>query len=314
MDSLTSRLGTRFLVVTVVPNILLLGYIGCLLAAGAPTRPPSLMRAIKALDGLSVREIIAILLLVLIVSVATHPLQAPLIRLMEGYWQGLPFGSAAQYRLSARFRAELHNSTSGPCEQGPWDSTAEQAAGALLRRRQWLPEEEKDLLPTVLGNTLTAGERRAGERYGLELDNAWPRLRPLVSAASLDDLRDRRNQLDAAARLCLVTGLATVAGLCLLLWHESWLFLPVVTYLLCWACYRAAIAAAKGYSNSLAAAVDLHHLQIFDALELDRPADLAEEYNRNTQTLDFLFRGELSRPEMRALRYRIPKPDKPSAK
>jgi hypothetical protein len=266
-----------------------------------------LMRAIKHLDGLSVREIVAVLLLVLIVSIATHPLQTPLIQLMEGYWQGLPFGSAAQYRLSARFRQELDNSTSGPAE------TAEQAAEEVLRRRYWLPEDEKDVLPTVLGNTLTAGERRAGERYGLELENAWPRLRPLVSAASLDELRDWRNQLDAAARLCLVTGLATVAGLCLLLWHESWLFLPVVTYLLCWACYRAAVAAARGYSNSLAAAVDLHHLQIFDALDLNRPADLAEEYDRNTRTLYFLFRGELSRSEMRELRYRIPKSDKPSA-
>ncbi|HTT53343.1 MAG TPA: hypothetical protein VMH35_18260 [Streptosporangiaceae bacterium] len=312
MDSLTGRLGTRFLVVTVVPNILLLGYLGFLLAAGAPTRQPSLMRAIKALDGLSVREIIAILLLVLILSVATHPLQTPLIKLMEGYWHGLPFGSAAQRRLSTRFREDLRDSPSRRPEQGPSGSADEQAADAV-RRRHWLPEEETELLPTVLGNTLTAGEHRAGERYGLELDNAWPRMRPLVSAASLDDLRDRRNQLDAAARLCLVTGLATVVGLGLLLWHGSWLFLPVVTYVFCWACYRAAIAAAQGYSNSLAAAVDLHHLQIFDALALDRPANLAEEYERNTETLDFLFRGELPREEMRELRYRTPKPGKPPA-
>jgi hypothetical protein len=298
MDSLTSRLGTRFLVVTVIPNILLLGYIGFLLAAGAPARPPSLMRAIKALDGLSVREIIAVLLLVLVVSVATHPLQVPLIQLMEGYWERLPCGFAAKRRLTARFREELRRSTDDQRDQS-WE-------------RQWLPEEEKDLLPTVLGNTLTAGERRAGERYGLELENAWARLHPLLSAASLAELQDQRNQLDAAARLCLVTGLATVVSLCLLLWHGSWLFLPVVTYVLCWACYRGAVAAARGYSNSLAAAVDLHHLQIFDALELDRPRDLAEEYDRNTKTVNFLFRGELSRRQERELRYRIPEPDKPS--
>lgn len=313
MDSLTSRLGTRFLVVTVIPNILLLGYVGFLLAAGAPTRPVSLTRAVKVLNGLSVREIIAILLLVLILSVATHPLQTPLIRLIEGYWQGLPFGPAVAYRLTARFREEMRQSPEGLRDEESWNSTVEQSIGAARRRRYWLPEEEKDLLPTVLGNALLAGERRAGARYGLELEHAWPRLYPLLSAASVADLRDRRNQLDAAARLSLAAGLATVAGLSLLLWRESWLFLPFATYVLGWACYRAAVAAAQGFSNSLAAAVDLHHLQIFDALELDRPADLAEEYDLNT-TLDFLFLDELSSEEMLELRYRVPKPGQPSTR
>jgi hypothetical protein len=289
VDALASRLGTRFLVVTVIPNILLFGYLGFLLAAGSPDHSPSLSRALKVIDGLTIRQVILIALGLLVISVATHPLQTPLIQLLEGYWRGLPFGSAASDHFTERLRHE----------EG-WAVDP-----------YWLPPREEDLLPTDLGNTLRAGESRAGDRYGLELDVAMPRLTPLLSAASLAEIRDRRNQLDAAARLCVAAGLATLGGLCLLLWHESWLYLPVATYLLCWACYRAAVAASRGFSASLAAAIDLHHLQLFDALQLERPANLEDEYELNTK-LGFLFRDGLPDQDMSELRYLAPKADKPS--
>lgn len=310
MEALTSRLGTRFLIVTVVPNLLLLGYLGFLFAAGAPTRHPSVERAIKSLDRLSIREIVVVFLVLLVVSVATHPLQAPLIRLLEGYWEGLPFGLAVQYKLTAHFRDELDGSTQVTGDGKVWDSAYEQAVTSAQRRRYWLPPKEK-LLPTVLGNTLQAGEHRAGVRYGLNLDYAWPRLSPLLSDSTQADLTDRRNQLDATVRLCIAAGLATVASVCLLIWQESWLFLPVVTYLLCWACYRAAIASAQDFSDSLAAAVDLHHLDLFDALQLDRPADLEDEYDLNT-TLNYMFRYGLPRLDRRELHYVAPQRNKPS--
>jgi len=316
MESLTSRLGTRFLVVTVVPNILLLGYLGFLFAAGAPARSPSLTRAVDVLDGLSIRQIIVIALVVLVFSVATHPLQTPLTRLVEGYWQGLPLGPAAAHALTARFREELRRArerprgggSSGPAGQ---QDPARRQPVSTRRPPDWLPPREQDLLPTVLGNTLRVGEGRAGDRYGLDLEWAWPRLSPLLSESSMADLSDRRNQLDAAVRLCLVAGLATVIGLFLLLAHGSWLFLPVGTYVLCWACYRAAVDAAQGFSKSLAAAVDLHHLKIFDALQMERPADLAGELDHNT-TLNFLFRQGLHGEDIDDLHYLPLKADKPS--
>jgi hypothetical protein len=136
-----------------------------------------------------------------------------------------------------------------------------------------------------------------------------PRITPLLSAASLAELRDRRTQLDAAVRLSVVTGLATAAGVGLLVWHGAWLFLPLVTYLLCWASYRAAVAAARGFSVSLAAAIDLHHLQLFDALHLERPTNLEEEYDLNT-TLSIMFRDGLPPGDRSDLSYIPPKEDK----
>ena len=308
MDALTSRLDTRFLVVTVIPNILFFGYMGFLLAAGAPGHAPSLARALTVLDGLTIRQGIIILLGVLVISVAIHPLQTPLIQFIEGYWQGLPFGLTAAGLFTERLRGEVRQAA----DQEWLDSLPEHYAAEVQRRQLWRPAEG-DLLPSDLGNTLRIGEARAGDRYGLNMEIAMPRLSPLLSDASQAELSDRRNQLDAAARLCFAAGLSTAGGLCLLVWHESWLFLPVATYVLCWAGYRAAVAAARSFSVSLAAAIDLHHLQLFDALQLERPASLADEYELNTAIIGFLFGDGLSDQDMSKLRYIAPKADKPSA-
>ena len=106
MDALTNRLGTRFLVVTVVPNVLLIGYIGFLIAAGALAHSPSLAKALKVLDGLTVHQVIALVLGVLVISIASHPLQTPLIQLMEGYWWGLPLGPRLANRAINRIMRE----------------------------------------------------------------------------------------------------------------------------------------------------------------------------------------------------------------
>ena len=62
MGIFANRLGTRFLVVTVLPNILLIGYVGLLLAAGAPAHTPSLLQALTVLDHLTAYRIAAIVL------------------------------------------------------------------------------------------------------------------------------------------------------------------------------------------------------------------------------------------------------------
>ena len=315
MDTLTSRLSTRFLIITVVPNILLVGYAGFLVAAGAPTRSPSPARALAVLNELTAHQIIALFLGLLIISVATHPLQTPLVQLLECYWQGLPFGSAMAEHCTDRFRQELswvRAELQREGDEGDWDRAARQANIHAGYRQDWLPEEEEDLLPTALGNTLVTGETRAGERYGLKTGVLLPRLAPLLSPASLAELRDRRNQLDAAVRLCVATGLATAISVGLLLRYGPWLFLALVTYVLCWACYRAAVAAARGFCDSLAAAIDLHHLRLYDALQLERPADMATELTRN-EVLSKLFRGDgLDNDQMTELRYLPPKADGPA--
>jgi len=306
MGAFASRLGTRFLVVTVVPNILFIGYVSLLLAAGAPTHSPSLKQALHVLNGITGNQVVAIILGLLIISFASHPLQIPLIQLLEGYWWGLPFGPKMANRATERFRKELtkaQNELDKP-ESSAQDWWAKNAARQARFRQDWLPERKADLLPTELGNTLWTGETTAGDRYELQLTVALPRLIPLMSPIVFAELSDRRNQLDAAVRLCVAAGAATVVGVGLLLWHGGpWLFLALATYVLCWASYRAAVSAARGFSTSLATAVDLYHLQLFDTLSLERPLDITEERKRN-KVLTKLFRGMiLDDDDKKVLRY-----------
>lgn len=309
MGEFAGRLGTRFLAVTVVPNVLLIGYVGFLIAAGAPAHSPSPSRALQALDDLTLNRVIAIILGLLVISVASHPLQMPLIQFVEGYWWRLPLGPRLANIATERFRfaQEKAQSDYRAAKGSPGDWKAKNTASAAQLSLDWLPEREEDLRPTALGNTLRRGETRAGRRYGLELTLAWPRLIPLLPTGVLAEINDRRNQLDAAVRLCVASSIATALSVGLLLWHGPWLFLAAATYLLSWACYRAAVAAARGFSNSLAAAVDLYHLRLFDALSLERPADIKQECERNAVLMK-LFRGViLGKQERSIIRYTDPK-------
>lgn len=312
MGAFANRLGTRFLVVTVVPNALLIGYVGFLIAAGAPTQPPSPARALATLDHLTVNRIVAIALGLLIISVATHPLNIPLIQLLEGYWWGVPFGPRLANHATKRFLKELDKAEGElrkPTGSAGHAWATKNSARQAQFRKSWLPENREDLRPTDLGNTLWTGETTAGERYGLDLNLALPRIIPSMSSSILAELSDRRNQLDAAVRLCVAAGVATVVSVGLLILQGPWLFLVLAPYLLCWASYRAAVAAARGFSVTLAAAVDLHHLQLFDALSLERPANITEEVSRNT-TLTRLFQGYYLGPtDKTVLRYISPKAD-----
>jgi hypothetical protein len=315
MDAFSGRLGTRFLVVTVLPNVLLFGYIGFLLAAGTPTRSPSLSRALTTIEHLNGNQIAALVLGLLIFSVATHPLQVPLVQLLEGYWWGLPFGSRLAHWATNRFRKEWKEArkTLNRTRNAPhWDWKAKNSRRYAQFRLSWLPRGEDQLLPTDLGNTLWRGETQAGDRYRLELDVVLPRLTPLMEPDVLGDLSDLRNQLDAAVRLCMAAGVATAVSVGLLLWHGPWLFLALAMYLLSWACYRSGVAAARRFSLSLAAAIDLYHLKLYDALSLKRPVDLKQERRRNA-LLSKLFSGELGENEMAGFKYLPPETDTPAA-
>jgi hypothetical protein len=315
MGALWGRMGTRFLVVTVLPNVLLFGYIGFLLAAGTPTRSPSVSRALTAIEHLDANQITALVFGLLIFSVATHPLQVPLVQLLEGYWWGLPFGPRLAQWATNRFRKEWNEARETlkkTRNARHWDWKARNSRRYAQFRSSWLPRGEDQLLPTELGNTLWRGETQAGDRYRLELDVVLPRLTPLMEPGVLGNLSDLRNQLDAAVRLCVAAGVATAVSVGLLLWQGPWLFLALAMYALSWACYRSAVAAARRFSLGLAAAIDLYHLKLYDALSLKRPADLKQERRRNA-LLSKLFSGELGENEMAEFSYFPPKIDAPAA-
>jgi hypothetical protein len=302
MTWLADRLGTRFLVVSVLPTGFLVLVIGGLVAAGAPGREPTWSRMLRSVDRLNVRETILLVVVVLVLAVVTHPLQVPLVQLLEGHWGALPFGEALAASAVARVREQkrgvrtaMRQMQSVPAPR-PW--VVEQRLAAVRETDLWLPDESS-LLPTVLGNTLRAGERRAGRAYGLDLTTAIDRLYPLLPDKLAEELSDRRNQLDAAVRLCVNAGVATVVTVVLLMPYGKWLLVSLTTYAVCWASYAGAVAAARAFCRGLAAAVDWSHLPLYDALQLERPVNMKEE-KETGEALSRLFRGSVLAPAKRS--------------
>ena len=74
---------------------------------------------------------------------------------------------------------------------------------------------------------------------------------------------DARNQLDVAARLCLLGLVAVPVTTVLLMRYDLWLLVPLGCYLFAWASYRSAIAGAKRFGDVLAVVFDLYHMRLW---------------------------------------------------
>lgn len=275
-DAINARLGARLVFVTLIPNLYFLVIIGSLLLAGAPGVRPSREVLQQRLSGLSPVEIGLALVAVVAASLATHPLLLPVIQVIEGYWLGLPFGPVVDAIGRRRHEQIFRESRDAVAD----DSLSARAQALADRRLRWMPDQEDLILPTELGNVLFAGEVRAGARYGLRTDIAWPRLRALVPEPLLEQVNDTRNQVDACARFCVMSILAAVVAFAVLLPYDGWLVIPLGLYLVAWGSYRGAVAAAKRFCEELEVAFDLHHLTLWTALALPRPADIGDEIAR----------------------------------
>lgn len=307
IDALYDRLGHRFIVVTLLPNLAFVVFVGALLAAGAPSRRPSWDSLSGTITDMSAGGLVLAGIATFVASMAIHPLQYPLIQLVEGYWIGLPFG-ATLAKLAAEPIRKEHKALSHFQDQQDVD---EHDATEAQERRRWLPVQADLILPSALGNTLLAGEHRAGYRYHYNTLAVFPRLIPLMSASVQSELTELRNQMDVAVRICVLNLLAVVVGMTLLIRHDVWLLLPLGCYLLAWVSYRAAIAAAKHFSEAMAVAFDLHHLDLWDAMSLDRPRDVDAVRQEHGENLSNLLAGRpLRRDQYRRLTYQ-PRPEPP---
>jgi hypothetical protein len=85
---------------------------------------------------------------------------------------------------------------------------------------------------------------------------------------------------------------ATAVSVPMLIRYDVWLLFSLALYLFSWGSYRAAVAAAKRFCQELAVAFDLHHLQLWDALSLPRPAHLRAERERGGDLCDVLAAEE----------------------
>lgn len=266
----------RFLLVSYLPTLALSLFVLALVTAGAPGEHLDFGRAWHEAASLGAGELTLLVLAVTLAALVFHPLQLPLVRLMEGYWPAAlgrvgARGVRRQMQLRDRLDAQandLHESMTDA------EIQAAGAAGALLRRR--FPPADR-LLPTALGNALAATEHRAGAGYGWDAVLAWPRLYPVLGATVRAVVDDRRNAVDVTVRLAATSFTAGVAAAVLLGRSGWWLLLALAPLALSWLCYRQSVGAALRYGEAVESAFDLHRFDLLRALHLPLPASRAQE-------------------------------------
>jgi hypothetical protein len=285
-------LGVRFTVVGLVPTIAAGSVVAAVMLAGAPGQRPQWSIFVTKLGDLSAAEGGALVLAVVVIAFILQPLQVGLVRLLEGYWpESAPFGwlAGAGRAVQGRRRRRLAARATVRGTSAPSAGDLERMARAATQFYE-LPSGDR-MMPTRLGCVLRAAEDRAGGRYGLDTVAAWPRLEPLVSSALAETLRDARLSLDAAARMCVAWGLATVVLVTMLAPYGLWLLLPLATFALAFLSYGGAVSSASAYGRGLEAAFDLHRFDLLKALAVSRPCSPTTERATNAQITTFLATG-----------------------
>jgi len=250
---------------------------------------------------------------VLVVSYLLYAFNAPLIRLAEGY----PFRlerlgrrlSKRQQDEYRRFQREielsnemlreirirqgyllaqhgLDRSKEHPSYQKLEDwKTTWQIRRNLARQKlhyhyPYPKGDEKDVVPTLLGNTVASFERYPDSRYGIDAVAVWPRLVPILQSERFIPLvQNEKTVFDFLLNLaCLTLLLAIEVG-----WFLSALS-PFKGILLCagfvflaYVLYRAAVVGAVNWGITVKVAFDLYRGHLREALNLREPTSLDQE-------------------------------------
>jgi hypothetical protein len=135
--------------------------------------------------------------------------------------------------------------------------------------------------PTRLGNAEAAVADRVYARYGLELEVAWPHLSSLIPEPSRSMLGAAERGVDTAVYVAAGWGLAAVGAALAASFYLSASPLLVVgvvgSLALCTSSYSQAITRAVAHGHLVESAVDLHRLELLDALGWRRPGSAQDE-------------------------------------
>lgn len=252
-------LSPRFGVVSVLPTMVLVGWIAFLWGSGGAIGTPDMGKVRDALSSAGVAQVALAGLAGVALGSLLHPFQFVLVRLLEGYWADVPGLNHLQY-----FGIEINRRRMSLLRR----------SGLTRELNKRYPPEEADLLPTKVGNALRAAERRAGSAYGMDAVVMLSRIYPLASPGVAAMFLDLRNQLDVAARYTVVLALISGSGLAAMATDGTWLLLPAVTTLLSWTSYRATVRTAISYGQGLRVLFELHHGRLVEALGWTAPESL----------------------------------------
>jgi hypothetical protein len=299
-----SRIGRYFGLVSAIPSALFVLFVSGLVASGAWSGTPDVDRVATAVRDLSLAEVSVLVVLSLAFALALHPMQFALVQLLEGYWGTTPFArrlAVARTRHHRRRWAEIDDAWGEASlelssvdrnvlfsEAGDRHVPAIVAQQAFERARLAYPKRGERVMPTRLGNVLRRHEDDAGKQYGLEAITIAPHLMVVADPRYAAHLRDAREQLDLAVRLCALSLLAAVTAFAFLVTDGWWLLVTLVPYGLGHLFYRGTLVAAADYGTVLATVIDLERFRLYGRLHVPAPDDTHAERRANQVLMELL--------------------------
>ncbi|MEU6405819.1 hypothetical protein [Streptomyces sp. NPDC046985] len=288
----TGALGGRFFVIGYVPVCACFLFVLLLVWAGAPGAVLDWGAAWGRIGALGAGGAVLLLFATTVVALALHPLQLPCVRLLEGYWPSWCGVLARRgVRRQERSRQRLIRAAELPGGEPPGPTAVHLAGLADSALRAGFPQQPHLLRPTRLGNALAAAEDRCGAPYGWDGPTAWPRLYAVLGGVAKETVEDRRDALDAACRVSVVSALCAAASVVLLVRASWWLLLALAPLLLSVLAYHAAVHAAIAYGQAVRVCFDLHRFDLYPALHFPLPGDSEQERRVNTELSAFWRQG-----------------------
>ncbi|MFF8974844.1 hypothetical protein [Streptomyces sp. NPDC014995] len=288
----TAALGGRFFVIGYVPVCAGFLFVLLLVFAGAPGAALDWGAAWRRVGTLGAGGAVLLLFGTIVVALALHPLQLSCVRLLEGYWPSWCGALARRgLRRQERIRQRLSRAAELSGDQPPGPEAVHLAGLADSALRARFPQQPHLLRPTRLGNALAAAEDRCGAPYGWDGPTAWPRLYTVLGDVAKQTVEDRRDALDAACRVSVVSALCAAVSAVLLARTGWWLLLAPVPLLLSRLAYHGAVHAALGYGQAVRVCFDLHRFDLYPALHLPVPGDPEQERRINTELSAFWRQG-----------------------
>lgn len=214
---------------------------------------------------------------------------APMLRLLEGYWP--PWADPLRRRLAncladrAAADAAAWQDAYGRIRGATFAAEDLAAYNRLDRRRRRRPAQRAYFLPTSIGNTIQAAERRPADKYGLDAIAVWPHLWLLLPETTRSELRAARTSLDSAVAGA-VWGMLFCAFAPL-----TWAAVPVGLAVAATTVGIVIPARAQVFGDLIEAAYDLHRNLLYQQLRWPLPGNPAEEHAAGTALTSYLRRG-----------------------
>lgn len=287
-DKLSEGLGQKW--ATQKMGFALAFWIGGFLAWSTRHGWGELKAGLIKLDSTPIYIVLAVggLMLVAASAAVVEWLHLPAIRLAEGYWPG-PFRKL-RFKLSKRVKNRLEEKDNRWSELEPWVESGEASPeqrdeyARLDAELARYPKDSARLMPTTLGNLLSAAEEYPDVRYGLSVPVCWPRLWLILPPETREALADTRERLNAGARMM-------VWGLLFQPWTVWAWWAPIPALALAVTGYLRMIGAAGPYGDLIRAAFDLNRFALYEALRWPLPENLKDEVDCGKELNEYLFRG-----------------------